>query len=92
MDLGIATAAYEKATAFVGKLTNSQKIKIINGQSFTTGNVSWAGYAGKDGINGVNNQAYVSGFPTAAAVGMTWNPDLAESQYHALGKFGRHYG
>jgi hypothetical protein len=67
-------------------LSNEQKIKIIGGQSFDDGNVSWAGYSGQDGINSVNNQAYVSGFSTAAAVGMTWNPDLAEAQYKALGK------
>ncbi|KAI1841035.1 hypothetical protein JX266_012754 [Neoarthrinium moseri] len=86
VDLGIASNAYEKAKAFVGKLTNAQKVKIINGHSFTAGNISWAGYAGKDGIDGVNNQAYVSGFSTAAAVGMTWNPDLAEAHYLALGE------
>jgi hypothetical protein len=86
VNLGIATPAYEKAVAFVGQLTNVQKIKIITGQSFTSGNVSWNGYATADGVNGVNNHAYVSGFSTAAAVGMTWNPDLAQAQYVALGK------
>lgn len=69
----------------MGNLNNSQKIKIITGQGFSTGNVTWAGYAGKDGVDGVNNQAFVSGFSTAAAVGMTWNPDLAEAHYKALG-------
>ncbi|KAK6214287.1 hypothetical protein LQW54_004513 [Pestalotiopsis sp. IQ-011] len=86
VNLGIATEAYGKAKAFVALLSNEQKIKIIGGQTFDDGNISWAGYSGQDGINSVNNQAYVSGFSTAAAVGMTWNPDLAEAQYKALGE------
>lgn len=59
---------------------------MITNRNFDTGNISWSGYEGCDGVDGVNNQAYVSGFSTAGAVGMTWNPDLAQAQYQALGK------
>jgi beta-glucosidase-like glycosyl hydrolase len=86
VNLGIASAAYQKAASFVGLLTNVQKIQVITNQKFSTGNLTWNGYEGCDGVDGVNNQAFVSGFSTAAAVGMTWNAELAQAQYQALGK------
>jgi beta-glucosidase len=84
VDLGIAQAAYDKASAFVAGLSNEQKIAIVNGGSLS-GNVTWNAYQLRDGEAGVNLQFYVSGFPMVHALTMTWNQDLYAAQFKAVG-------
>ncbi|KAI1864521.1 uncharacterized protein JN550_008808 [Neoarthrinium moseri] len=84
VDLGVASAAFEKAKTFVDGLTNEQKIKIITGSSFT-GSSSWTPLSSKDGVAGINMQFFVSGFTMINAATMTWNPDLVEAQFRATG-------
>lgn len=66
-------------------LTNSQKIEIINGQS-VSGNATWAALEKKDGVAGINNQFYVSGFAMPNALITTWNRDLFEQHFKAVGQ------
>lgn len=85
MDLGIASEAYEKAKLFVQGLTNEEKAKIIVGSGFD-GDISWTPLNSKDGVAGVNNALFVSGFPSPNALTMTWNRDLTEAQFKATGE------
>lgn len=85
VDLGIAQAAYDKATAFVAGLSNEQKISIIGGESLE-GNVTWSTLQLRDGESGVNLQFYVSGFSMVNALTMTWNRDLYAAQFKAVGE------
>ncbi|KAF7537615.1 hypothetical protein G7054_g3584 [Neopestalotiopsis clavispora] len=85
VDLGIAQAAYDKATAFVAGLSNDQKITIIGGGSLT-GNATWNTLQLRDGESGVNLQFYVSGFSMVNALTMTWNRDLYAAQFKAVGE------
>ncbi|EME38884.1 glycoside hydrolase family 3 protein [Dothistroma septosporum NZE10] len=91
VDLGDYQAAYEKATAFVARLTNAQKVSIITGSSIdgnstTNGSISWTPYANKDGFAGINQQYYVSSFPMGGALAMTWDRDHFEAEAKATGK------
>ena len=85
VNLGIASAAYEKAKAFVATLTNAQKISIITGSSISDGNITWTALASKNGGSGINMNFYVSGFLLPSAVTMTWNRTSIQSQFKALG-------
>ncbi|GKT50491.1 putative beta-glucosidase D [Colletotrichum spaethianum] len=76
--------AYQKAKAFVATLNNAQKVSIITGQS-VTGNATWTALNNKDGASGINYQFYVSGFSMANALTMSWNRQLYEQQFKAIG-------
>lgn len=67
-------------------LTNSQKIQIINGDSLSSGNVTWAALQGKDGVAGINNQFYASGFAMPNGLITTWNKTLFEAHFRAVGQ------
>ncbi|KAK9772117.1 hypothetical protein SCAR479_11280 [Seiridium cardinale] len=86
VDLGIASDAFAKAKALVAQMTNAQKIKVITGQSVqgTTG-ASFPALSSHDGIAGVNQDFFVSGFAEPMATTMTWNRDLFEAHSKALG-------
>lgn len=85
VSLGDAEAAYQKAKAFVATLTNDQKISIITGESLT-GNATWTALEAKDGAAGVNNQFFASGFSMPNALITTWNKDLFETHFNAIGQ------
>lgn len=85
MQLGNVDAAYQKAKEFVSRLSNSEKISIITGESIT-GNNTWTAYEAKDGAAGVNNHFFVSGFSMPHAVASTWNRDLIEEHFKAIGQ------
>lgn len=86
VNLGIASEAYEKATAFVATLTNAQKIAIITGSSITDGNVSWTALTTSNGGSGINMNFYVSGFLLPGALTMTWNRTAFQAHWKALGE------
>ncbi|KAI8289397.1 putative beta-glucosidase D [Colletotrichum sp. SAR11_57] len=86
--LGDFNDAYEKAKAFVATLDNAAKVSIITGQSVTsnsTSGSSWTALANKDGVSGINYAFYVSGFTMANALTMSWNRELIEQQFRAIG-------
>ncbi|KAF0319592.1 periplasmic beta-glucosidase [Colletotrichum asianum] len=88
VQLGDFNDAYEKAKAFVATLDNAAKISIITGQSVTsnsTSGSSWTALANKDGVSGINYAFYVSGFTMANALTMSWNRELIEQQFRAIG-------
>lgn len=85
VQLGDIEAAYQKAKAFIATLDNSQKIDIINGDSLT-GNVTWTALNNKDGAAGINNQFFASGFSMPNALVTTWNAELFESHFKAIGE------
>ncbi|KAF6833223.1 beta-glucosidase D protein [Colletotrichum musicola] len=84
VQLGSFDDAYQKAKAFVATLDNAAKISIITGQSIT-GNATWTALANKDGVSGINYAFYVSGFTMANALTMSWNRELIEQQFRAVG-------
>ncbi|KAI1853064.1 hypothetical protein JX265_012820 [Neoarthrinium moseri] len=86
IDLGIATPAFEKAKALVAGMTNAQKVKVITGQSVTGGNGTWTALSSKDGVAGVNQNFFVSGFASPNAATMTWNRTLYEEHSKAIGE------
>ncbi|KAL6915451.1 hypothetical protein FSST1_006946 [Fusarium sambucinum] len=77
--------AYEEAKSFVAKLNNTEKITIITGGSLS-GNNNWTALNAKDGVSGINFQFYVSGFTMANALAMSWNRDLIQRQFKAVGQ------
>ncbi|KAJ0368125.1 hypothetical protein COL154_002876 [Colletotrichum chrysophilum] len=88
LQLGDFNNAYEKAKAFVATLDNAAKVSIITGQSVTsnsTSGSSWTALANKDGVSGINYAFYVSGFTMANALTMSWNRELIEQQFRAIG-------
>lgn len=85
VQLGDVEASYLKAKAFVAGLTNSQKVSIITGESLT-GNVTWTALENKDGVAGINNQFFVSGFSMPNALITTWNKTLFEQHFKAVGE------
>ncbi|KAK1857099.1 hypothetical protein CCHR01_00173 [Colletotrichum chrysophilum] len=88
VQLGDFNNAYEKAKAFVATLDNAAKVSIITGQSVTsnsTSGSSWTALANKDGVSGINYAFYVSGFTMANALTMSWNRELIEQQFRAIG-------
>ncbi|KAF4814898.1 putative beta-glucosidase D [Colletotrichum siamense] len=88
VQLGDFNDAYEKAKAFVTTLDNAAKVSIITGQSVTsnsTSGSSWTALANKDGVSGINYAFYVSGFTMANALTMSWNRELIEQQFRAIG-------
>ncbi|WYZ33836.1 hypothetical protein EsH8_I_000112 [Colletotrichum jinshuiense] len=85
VSLGPYDEAYQKAKSFVATLDNAQKVSIITGQS-VTGNATWTALNNKDGVSGVNYQFYVSGFSMANALTMSWNRQLIEQQFKAVGE------
>ncbi|KAI8223657.1 putative beta-glucosidase D [Colletotrichum sp. SAR 10_99] len=88
LQLGDFNDAYEKAKAFVATLDNAAKVSIITGQSVTsnsTSGSSWTALANKDGVSGINYAFYVSGFTMANALTMSWNRELIEQQFRAIG-------
>lgn len=66
-------------------LTNSQKIEIINSGSLS-GNVTWTALVNKDGAAGINNQFFASGFSMPNGLVTTWNRDLFEKHFNAIGQ------
>lgn len=66
-------------------LSNSQKIDIINNED-VTGNATWAALENKDGVSGINNQFYASGFSMPNGVITTWNKDLIKEHFYAVGQ------
>jgi beta-glucosidase len=82
-NLGVYQPAYEKAKSLVESLNNTEKITIITGGSIDG---VWTALEGKDGVNGVDLNYYVSVFPSANALSMSWNRDLAYVQFLATGK------
>ena len=88
LDLGVYDAAYNKATAFVSKLSNAQKVSIITGSSVTNGSngTSWTAYANKDGFAGINEQYFVSAFAMGQALGMTWDREHMQNEARASGR------
>lgn len=86
VDLGIASDAYEKAKAFVAPLNVTQKIAIVMASDFTSDNASWTAYTNTDGVDGINFYYYVSGFCMGNALTQTWNRDLIEAQFKAVGE------
>ncbi|KAK2731015.1 hypothetical protein CKAH01_09273 [Colletotrichum kahawae] len=88
VQLGDFNDAYEKAKAFVATLDNAAKVSIITGQSVTSNSTigsSWTALANKDGVSGINYAFYVSGFTMANALTMSWNRELIEQQFRAIG-------
>lgn len=85
VQLGDAEAAYQKAKAFVATLTNSQKIEIINSGSLT-GNATWTALENKDGVAGINNQFFTSGFSMPNGLITTWNKTLFQEHFAAVGQ------
>lgn len=85
VQLGDVEASYQKAKAFVAGLTNAQKVAIINGESLT-GNVTWTALEGKDGVAGINNQFFTSGFSMPNGLITTWNKVLFEQHFKAIGE------
>ncbi|KAF5521918.1 putative beta-glucosidase D [Colletotrichum aenigma] len=88
VQLGDFNDAYEKAKAFVATLDNAAKVSIITGQSVTSNSSSgssWTALANKDGVSGINYAFYVSGFTMANALTMSWNRELIEQQFRAIG-------
>ncbi|XEV01614.1 hypothetical protein FSHL1_006901 [Fusarium sambucinum] len=77
--------AHEEAKSFVAKLNNTEKITIITGGSLS-GNNNWTALNAKDGVSGINFQFYVSGFTMANALAMSWNRDLIQRQFKAVGQ------
>ncbi|KAI0471685.1 glycoside hydrolase superfamily [Xylariaceae sp. FL0804] len=84
VNLGIATAAYEKAAAFVAQLNNTEKVALITAQDLD-GAHAWTALANKDGVAGINFNFFVSGFPLANALAMTWDRARIEQQFRAVG-------
>ncbi|KAK1464807.1 hypothetical protein CMEL01_12162 [Colletotrichum melonis] len=84
VSLGRFDDAYQKAKAFVATLDTAAKVSIITGQS-VTGNATWTALNNKDGVSGINYQFYVSGFSMANALTMSWNRQLIEEQFKAIG-------
>ncbi|GKT56101.1 beta-glucosidase D protein [Colletotrichum tofieldiae] len=84
VSFGRYASAYQKAKSFVATLDNAQKVSIITGQS-VTGNATWTALNNKDGVSGINYQFYVSGFSMANALTMSWNRQLIEQQFKAVG-------
>ncbi|KAG5657988.1 hypothetical protein KAF25_006939 [Fusarium avenaceum] len=82
---GRFNSAYEKAKIFVAKLNNTEKITIITGGSLD-GNNTWTALNTKDGVSGINYQFYVSGFTMANALTMSWDRDLIQRQFKAVGQ------
>ncbi|CAI7571796.1 unnamed protein product [Penicillium bialowiezense] len=83
VNLGLYQTAYEKAKSLVSSLNNTEKVTIITGGSIDG---VWTALEGKDGVNGVDLNYFVSGFPSANALSMTWDRDLAYEQFLATGK------
>ncbi|KAF7515323.1 hypothetical protein PCG10_003392 [Penicillium crustosum] len=81
--LGLYGTAYEKAKSLVSSLNNTEKVTIITGGSIDG---VWTALEGKDGVNGVDLNYFVSGFPGANALSMTWDRNLAYEQFLATGK------
>ncbi|KAM0205566.1 hypothetical protein ACHAQI_009126 [Fusarium lateritium] len=77
--------AFKKARGFIAKLNNTEKITIITGGSLD-GDHTWTALNAKDGVSGINFQFYVSGFTMANALAMSWNRDLIERQFKAVGQ------
>lgn len=86
VNLGIASDAYAKATAFVSTLTNAQKVAIITGSSISDVNATWTALEIKDGGSGINMNFYVSGFGMPASATMTWNRTAIAAQFKAVGE------
>lgn len=82
---GRFNSAYEKAKIFVAKLNNTEKITIITGGSLD-GDNTWTALNTKDGVSGINFQFYVSGFTMANALTMSWDRDLIQRQFKAVGQ------
>ncbi|KAF2639950.1 glycoside hydrolase [Massarina eburnea CBS 473.64] len=96
--LGASAEAYTKAKAFVGQLTNAQKVAIITAQDIesngtSSSNATWTAYTSKDAFAGMNNQYFVSGFCSGNAVSMTWDPQMMYDEGKASGEefFGMGY-
>ncbi|KAJ5651334.1 Glycoside hydrolase superfamily [Penicillium longicatenatum] len=83
VELGPYKSAYEKAKALVGSLNKTEKITIITGGSIPG---VWTALEDHDEVSGVGSNYYVSGFVGANALAMTWDRDLAYSQFLATGK------
>ncbi|KAF7542166.1 hypothetical protein G7054_g68 [Neopestalotiopsis clavispora] len=86
VQLGMATDAFNKAKAMVDQMTNAQKVKVITGQGVTSANVTWPGLVSKDGVAGINQNFFVSGFAEPNAATMTWNKTLYQLHSKALGE------
>ncbi|KAI9146985.1 putative beta-glucosidase D [Paramyrothecium foliicola] len=85
VDLGNAADAYVKAKAFVAGLTNAEKVSIITGASVENNVSNWDALSVSDGASGVNMHFFVSGFGTPGALTMSWNRELFEQQFRAIG-------
>ncbi|KAJ5886665.1 uncharacterized protein N7473_009339 [Penicillium subrubescens] len=88
-------SAYKKAKAFVGKLSDDEKVNLTAGISSKTGcsgyiqSIDRLGFPGicvSDAGNGLRGTDYVNGWASGISVGASWNRDLANDRGTYMGK------
>ncbi|KAJ5669522.1 hypothetical protein N7462_010592 [Penicillium macrosclerotiorum] len=88
-------SAYEKARAFVGKLSDDEKVNLTAGTSSKTGcsgfiqgieRLGFPGMCVSDAGNGLRGTDYVNGWSSGISVGASWNPELAHNRGKFMGK------
>ncbi|KAJ5377515.1 uncharacterized protein N7496_004924 [Penicillium cataractarum] len=88
-------SAYKKAKAFVGKLSDDEKVNLTAGVSSKTGcsgyiqaidRLGFPGICVSDAGNGLRGTDYVNGWSSGISVGASWNRDLANDRGTYMGK------
>lgn len=83
MDLGDWEAAYQKAVAFVGSMTNEQKVTVITGGSVDA--LNWTVLTQLDASQNPMGYNYVTSFSLSSALASTFDKDLMATQFGATG-------
>ncbi|KUL85045.1 hypothetical protein ZTR_07775 [Talaromyces verruculosus] len=87
--------AYRKARAFVGKLSDDEKVNLTAGVSSKTGcsgyiqainRLGFPGICVSDAGNGLRGTDFVNGWASGISVGASWNRDLANDRGTFMGK------
>ncbi|KAL1847142.1 hypothetical protein Plec18167_001984 [Paecilomyces lecythidis] len=84
VSLGSWQEAYAKASSFVSKLNNSQKLSLITGNNVNNTGGTFEALTFEDGSQGVEYYYYVSAFSQASALAMTWDKDAFYAQAKAV--------
>ncbi|KAB8224285.1 glycosyl hydrolase family 3 N terminal domain-containing protein [Aspergillus novoparasiticus] len=88
-------SAYNKAKAFVGNLSDDEKVNLTAGVSSRTGcsgyiqainRLGFPGICVSDAGNGLRATDYVNGWTSGISVGASWNRNLAHDRGTYMGK------
>ncbi|KAJ5727691.1 beta-glucosidase M [Penicillium malachiteum] len=88
-------SAYQKAKAFVAKLSDDEKVNLTAGVTSTTGcsgfiqaidRLGFPGMCVSDAGDGLRGTDYVNGWASGISVGASWNTDLANDRGTYMGK------